>query len=127
MLTTDSLYQRRQPGYSGLTEMFDWVGMLTRVVKTVCMVYQPYCTIGGHSAEAYGLRMTGWGLTYRDRLRQRVRCPECDADLAASSLETHWYIQHRVGQGDLRANPPHPLYVTMMFRFCFPWTARDIT
>ena len=95
-----------------------------RIVQSVC---QPCFTIGGHSAEAYGLRMTGEGLTYRDRLCQRVHCPECDADLAAGSLETHRKIQHRVGQGDLRVIPSHPLYLTMTYRICLPWTARDIT
>ena len=74
---------RLHRAFDVLREMFDWVGLLTRVVKTVIMVYQPCCTIGGNSAEAYGLRMTGWVLTYRDRLRQQARCTECDADLAA--------------------------------------------
>ena len=54
-----------------------------------------------------------------DTLGQRVSCPECDVDLAAGSLETHQQIQHRVGQGDLRVIPSHPLYVTMMYRVCF--------
>ena len=109
------------------TKIFDWVGIPTNMFKTVIMVYQPCCTIGGHSAEAYDPRMIGEGLTYRNRLCQRVRCPECNADLAAGSLETHRQIQHRVGQGYLRSNPHHPLYVTRMYLFCFPWTSRDIT
>ena len=59
-----------------LMDIFVWVELPTNVVQTVIMVCQPCCTIGGHSAEAYGLSMEGEGITYRDRLRQRVCCPE---------------------------------------------------
>ena len=40
------------------------------IFQSVC---QPCFTIVGHYAESYGLRMTGDGLTYRERLCQRVR------------------------------------------------------
>ena len=116
------------PSYPSTVGCSTYIVILTstclRIVQLVC---QPCCTIGGHSAEAYGLRMTGDGINYRDRLCQRVRFPECDADLSAGSLETHRKIQHRVGQGDLRVIPSHPLYLTMTYRICLPWTARDIT
>ena len=45
--------------------------------------------IGGPSVEAYGLRMTGEGLFYRERLRLWVRFPDYDMDLAAVSLATN--------------------------------------
>ena len=83
---------RLQQAFGVLTEMFDWICLLTNVVKTVSMACQPCCAIGGHYAEAYGLSMTGEVVTYRERLRQRICCPECDADLAAGSLDTHWQI-----------------------------------
>ena len=51
-----------------LTEMFDWVRMLTNVIKMVIMTCQPCFTIGGNSLEAYGLRLTEEGLSYQDRL-----------------------------------------------------------
>ena len=35
-----------------LTDMFDWIGLITNVVNTVSMACKPCCTIGGHSAEA---------------------------------------------------------------------------
>ena len=97
---------RLHQAFDVLPEMFDCIRLLTNVVNTVSMAYKPCCTIGGHSAEAYGIRLTGEGLSYRERLCQRFRCPECNADLAAGSLDTHRQIQHRVGQGDLRATPP---------------------
>ena len=46
-----------------LTEMFDPVGLHINARKTVSMALQPCYTIGGHSTEAYSLRMTGEGLT----------------------------------------------------------------
>ena len=45
------------------------------------------CATGGHSNS---LRMTGEGLTFRERLLHRIRCPKCDADLAAGLHSTEW-------------------------------------
>ena len=56
---------RLQRVFNVLTELFDRVGLRTNVGKTVSMACQPCCAIGGHSSEAYGLRMTGWGLTHQ--------------------------------------------------------------
>ena len=53
-----------QQAFEVLTEMFDWVGLLTNLFNTVIMVCQPCCTIGGHSVEAYSLGMTIEGLNY---------------------------------------------------------------
>ena len=74
--------------------------------KTLSMSCQTFSVIEGHSAESYGLRMTGEGLTYWERLLQRIRFPEYNTDLAAGSLATHWKVQHGVGQGDLKDTPP---------------------
>ena len=63
--------------------------MLTNMVNMVIMVFQTFCSIERHSAEAYGVRMVGEGLTYRERLYYRVLCPECDKDLVVGSLATH--------------------------------------
>ena len=73
------------------------------------MACQPCSAIGVNSAEAYDLRMTGEGLTYRERLCLWVQCHEYDADLAEASLKNNWQVQHRVIRGDLREiPPPHP-------------------
>ena len=69
------------------------------------IVFQPFRTIGGHSSEAYGLMITGEGLSYREIFRLRVLCPECDADLAAGLLATHWQVQHGVSHGYLVDTP----------------------
>ena len=49
--------------------------------------------------------MTGEVHTYRERLRQQILHPECNADLAAKSLTSHRQVQHVVVQGNLR-DPP---------------------
>ena len=82
--------------------------MRTNVVKMVIMACQPCCAIVGHSAEAYSLRMMGEGITYHDILHQQFLYPECDMDVVAGSLDTHWRVQHGLGQGNLRATPPPP-------------------
>ena len=50
--------------------------------------------------------MTGEVHTYRERLRQQILHPECNADLAAKSLTSHRQVQHVVVQGNLRDPPP---------------------
>ena len=80
--------------------------MRTNVVKMVSMACQPCRVIGGHSAEAYVLRMMGEVIIYGERLHQQVFFPECDMDLVTGSLGNNWQVQHGLGQGDLRANTP---------------------
>ena len=63
------------------------------------MVFQPCHAIGGRSVEPYGLRMTVDHLIHRERLHQRVFCPEFDMDQTEGSLETYQYSQHGVGRG----------------------------
>ena len=45
-----------------LTEMFDLVGMRNNMVKMVSMACQSCHATGGHSTEAYILRMMGEGI-----------------------------------------------------------------
>ena len=66
---------RIQWTFDVMMELFDRVGLCNNVGKTVIMECQKFYDIGGHSMEAYGIRMMGGGLAYRERLRQRVRCP----------------------------------------------------
>ena len=56
--------------------------------------------------EAYGISMTGEGLTYQERLCLRVRYPKCDMDLTEGYLATHWQVQNGVSRGYLRETPP---------------------
>ena len=58
--------------------------------------------------EVYGLRIKGEGNTYREWIRQRIRCPYCNADLAAGYLASYRHYQQGVDQGDLGDPPPTP-------------------
>ena len=61
--------------------MFDWIGLYTNIGKIVIMAFQPCHTIGGHSVDPYGLRMTGEHIRHQESLRQTVFCPEFNMDL----------------------------------------------
>ena len=60
----------------------------------------------GHYAEACGLWMTGEGISFQDRLHQRVRCLYCDTDLVAGSLAAHIQVQIGVVREDIK-DPLH--------------------
>ena len=114
-----------------LTELFDRVGLHTNVGKIAIMACQHCCAIGGQSAEAYGLRITGEGISYQDRFHLWVLSPECDSDLEAVSLENHCQVQHGMIRGYLGENPippppPNPPYVPRIYLISFPQAARDI-
>ena len=100
-----------QRNFDTLTELFEHVGIRTNVSKTASMACKPYRALGGHSTEAYGLRITERGGSFRYRLLQRVLCPDCDVDLAACSLEYHRQVQHGVDWGDLKDPPLNPTSV----------------
>ena len=58
------------------------------------MTCRPCTAAGNHSEEAYGCKMTGEGLTFRDRKRERVECRDCRNEVAAGSLDSHCMSQH---------------------------------
>ena len=55
---------RLQQAFNVLTDIFDWVGLWTNVGKTVSMVCQLCCAIGGYYTEAHGSRMAGEGMAH---------------------------------------------------------------
>ena len=57
---------RLQCAFKTLTEIFVRVGLYKNIAKTVIMDYPPCRALGGHSAEAYCIRMMGEGHTYRE-------------------------------------------------------------
>ena len=67
-----------QGAFSALVAIFDRVGLLTNVDKTVSMACQP-CRggSGNRTPEGYRRRVTGEGLSWRERQRERVACGEC--------------------------------------------------
>ena len=70
------------------------------------MVYKPCRSIWGQYTEAYGIWMTGEGLTHKYQLNQQVCFPERDADLAVGSLDNHHQFQHVVVKEGMVVTPP---------------------
>ena len=64
-----------QGSFNALLAIFDRVGLMTNVGKTVSMVCQP-CQVGARNRteEAYDRRITGEGRSYAERQRERVAC-----------------------------------------------------
>ena len=54
-----------QRDFDALEELLNPMRIHTNVAKTAIMVCQHFCALGGHSAEAYGLRMAGEGQHYQ--------------------------------------------------------------
>ena len=75
--------------FNTLTGLFDRVGLMTNVGKTVEMLCRPCCAVRTHLDAAYEQLMMGEGITYRYLQRLRVKCPECGADLTAGLLASH--------------------------------------
>ena len=98
---------RLQQDFDTLIYIFDLVGLRTNLLKTVRMACRSCCALGGQSAEAYGIQMTGGG-SFWYRLRQRVQCPDCGVDLVARSLESHQQFQHGVSRWGAKVLLPTP-------------------
>ena len=77
-----------------LVGLFDRVGLNTNTGKTVSMTCMPCTAAGNQSEEAHGRKMTGEGLTFRERKRERVECRDCGKEVAAGSLDSHRMSQH---------------------------------
>ena len=84
-----------QGAFTALLAIFDRVGLMTNVSKTVSMVCQP-CQAGAanRTVEAYGRRITGEGRSYMETQRERVACEECGAFLASGSMSSHLMTRH---------------------------------
>ena len=65
-----------QRAFNALTSLFNRVSLRKNTEKTVGMVCQPCHAPGGMSEEAYERWMTGKRLTFWERQRRRVSCPE---------------------------------------------------
>ena len=79
-----------QGTFTALVAIFDRVGLMTNVGKTVSMVCHPcQAGAGNRTEEAYGRRLTGEGRSYAERQRERVACRECGDFLAVGSMSSH--------------------------------------
>ena len=97
---------RLRGAFGALTGLFDQVGFQTNKGKIVIISFRPYHTPHAWSTEAYTWRVTGRGISYRNRLQQRVHFLEFGVNLVDGLLVSHRQRQHGVGQGE--ANPQTP-------------------
>ena len=78
-----------QWAFTKLVGLFDRVGLNTNTGKTVSMTCRPCTAAGNRSEEAYRRFMTGEGLTFRERKRERVKRRDCRKEVAAGSLDSY--------------------------------------
>ena len=83
-----------QGAFNTLVGLFGRVGLWNNVGKTVSMILHPCQATGNLTTEAYGRRVTGVGLTYRERLKDQVAYGECREILAVISLLSRLMTQH---------------------------------
>ena len=96
-----------QGAFTALVAIFDRVGLITNVGKTVSMVCHPcQAGSGNRTEEAYGRRITGEGRSYAERQRKRVACRECGEFLAVGSMSSHLMTQHGKAAGRRRLWTP---------------------
>ena len=81
--------------FNALVAIFDRVGLLTNVRKTVSMVCHPCrAGAGNRTEEAYGRRLSGEERSYMEIQRERVACGECGEVLAVGSMSSHLMTRH---------------------------------
>ena len=81
--------------FNALVAIFDRVGLLTDVGKTVSIVCHPcQAGSGNRTEEAYGRRVTGMGRSYAERQWKKVECGECGEVLAVGSMSSHLMTRH---------------------------------
>ena len=83
-----------QGAFSTLVGLLDRVGLNTNVGKIFGIFCHPCQVAGTLSEGAYGIRMTGTGICYRERQRVWVHCTECGEEMALRLLTVHLQVQH---------------------------------
>ena len=68
--------------FDTLTGLFDQVGLQTNIRKIVGMVCRSCRAADVHSDEAYTRQMIGKGLSFKERHRERVLCPESGKEMS---------------------------------------------
>ena len=72
-----------------MVRMFERFGLQTNLNNTKAVICTTGFIWGQQGAEAYKLRATGEGPTFRERNKTRLSCEECVETMAASSLRHH--------------------------------------
>ena len=76
--------------FDNLNGLFERVVPQTDIGKKARMICRFCRAEGNHSKTAYKRHMTGEELTYLERKREIVQCPDCGEDMAAGSLALYW-------------------------------------
>jgi len=101
-------HQWLQDALNVLVTLFQKVGLETNVDKTKILICHP-SFVRTHlrhlSDEAYKRRLTGEGLSYRDRKQQRMQCQLCIKPFAASYIDSHRATAHHDFEYALPALP----------------------
>ena len=88
-----------QRAFDALTCLFDQVGLRINDVKMVSIACRTCHTPHAWSMESYTQQVAGRGLYYKERICQRVLCPECGFELVAGLLAAHRQQQQGFGRG----------------------------
>ena len=84
-----------QGAFKALVAIFDRVGLLTNVRKTVSMVCHPCrAGAGNRTKAAYSRRLTGLGKSYAERQREIVAYEECGEEITVGSMSSHLMTGH---------------------------------
>ena len=83
-----------QWAFTVLVGLFDRVGLKTNRQKMVSMTCRTCSTPGNRSKASYTHKMTGDGLTPRERKKERVTCGDCGQEMAAGSIDSPRINQH---------------------------------
>ena len=78
-----------QTALTTMVRMFERFGLQTNLNNTKAVIFTTGFIWGQQGAEAYKLRATGEGSTFRERNKTRLSCEECVETMAASSLRHH--------------------------------------
>ena len=103
-----------QGAFNALVAIFDRVGLLTNVGKTVSIVCHP-CWAGARNRteEAYGRRLTG-GRSYAKIQRERAACRECGEVLVVESMSSNLMTRHGPNRENLPTLPEcHPIQLSL--------------
>ena len=109
-----------QGAFTAMLGLFDRVGLLTKVGKTVSMVCHPFQVgAGNRTEEAYRRRITGEGRSYAERQRERIECVECGEFLAVRSMSSHLMTRHGQAAGRRRLWTPQTEIGAKTYRMSF--------